>query len=138
MVLKYVSQQKARDSIIKSEENISLKEQENLTNVEIEALRICKVFQMATKKLGVNLSDDISENCKELVILYEMKSVMDDLSSRLPKHEVKDNRTGKVFGALYDNEYVGNVMLSTNISINSRIQHAEWYIQKINCSKLIL
>ena len=140
MVLKELSRQKARDAIIKREENrISLKGQNELTQTEINALNICKVFQKATKeKLGVNLSDDIHENCKDLVILYKMKRVMEDLRTELPKHEVKDERTGKVFGELYDNEYVGNVMLSTNISINAQIQHTEWHIRKISCSKHIL
>ena len=52
--------------------------------------------------------------------------------------KLKDKKTGKVLGELFNNEYVGNVMLATNIEINSRIRHTEWHIQKISCSKLIL
>lgn len=116
-----------------------IKEQKELTKIEKEALEICRSFQYLTKNIvGINLTDDIRENSKHLVLLYKMKEAMEDLRNKLPKHEVIDKRTGKVFGELYDNEYVESVMLSTNIRINSGIQHTEWYIRKINCAKLII
>lgn len=139
MVLKYLSQQKASDTIIREEENKTIKGQENLEEIEIEALEVCKRYQQLTKNVvGINLTNDIRENSKHLVILYRMKRTMETLEKLLPRHEVKDQRTGKVFGKLYDNENVGNVMLSTNISINSAIHHTEWHLRKISCRKLIL
>lgn len=133
MVLTYLSQQKARNEIIKSEENkIPLKEQKELTKIEKEALEICRKFQHLTKNVvGINLTDDVDENNKHLEALYQMRNIMDQLREILPKHEVIDKKTGKVFGELYDNEYVENVMLSTNIRINFGIQHTEWHIKHI-------
>ena len=109
-----------------------------LTSTEKKALEICGKFQKLTKVLGIDLTSNIRENSKDLVILYKMRSIMDELAKILPKHEVIDKRNNKTIGELYDNEYVGNVMLATNIEINSRIRHTEWHIQKISCSKLIL
>ena len=110
-----------------------------LKSIETTALETCKEFQQLTKNtIGINLTNDIRENSKHLVALYKMKNIMNQLAELLPKHEVIDKRTGKHIGELYDNEYIGNVMLSTNISINSGIQHTEWHMRKISCRKLIL
>lgn len=110
-----------------------------LKSIETTALEICEEFQQLTKNtIGINLTNDIRENSKHLVALYQMKRTMDQLAEILPKHEVINQRTGEIIGELYDNEYIGNVMLSTNISINSGIQHTEWHMRKISCRKLIL
>lgn len=109
-----------------------------LTQTEKAALNICGEFQQLTKIAGINLTNDIRECSKDLSALYQMRRVMKGLRAILPKHEVVDQRTGKVIGDLYDNEYVERVMMATNISINSNIQHTEGHIRFICRSKYIL
>ena len=109
-----------------------------LNGIELKAVEICQKVQNECDVLGKNLTDDIRENSKHLVRLYSLRRVMDELSESLPKHEVIDNRTGKSLGYLYDNGYIGGVMMSTNIKVNSAIRHTEWYMSKISCKKLIL
>lgn len=108
-----------------------------LTQNEAKAVEICRRVQNLTKILGKNLTSDIRENSKDLVRLYALRRHMDELSELLPKHEVIDNLTGKSLGYLYDNDYIEGVMMSTNIGVNSAIQHTEWTIG-MNCKKFIL
>ena len=61
-----------------------------LTSSEKKAIEICRSFQYLTKNIvGINLTDDLRENSKHLVLLYQMKRVVDDLRNTLPNHEVK-------------------------------------------------
>ena len=109
-----------------------------LKSIETTAIEICNEFQQLTKNnIGKNLTNDIRENSKHLVALYQMRRTMDQLAEISPKHEVIDKSTGKSIGTLYDNRHIGNIMLSTNIRINSGIQHTEWHIRYV-CRKLIL
>lgn len=112
-------------------------ENQNLTQIEIKAVEICRRVQNLTNILGKDLTSDIRQNSKDLVRLYALKRHMAHLAELLPKHEVIDNRTGKSLGYLYDNDYIGGLMMATNIGVNSAIQHTEWTIG-VNCKKFIL
>jgi len=110
----------------------------NLTQNEQIGVEICAEVQKLCKTLGKNLSNDISENAQHLVKLYKLRRCMDKLSELLPRHAVIDDRTGKLLGYLYDNDYMEGVMMSTNIKVNSAIQHTEGHIRKISIKKYLL
>lgn len=110
----------------------------DLKPIEEQAILTCSVIQRNCKTLGVNLTDDIRENARHLVRLYECRRVMEELHEILPKHEVIDSNTGKSIGTLYDNIRIERVMLATNIDVESAIQHTEWHIGVICRSKYLL
>ncbi|WP_405286409.1 hypothetical protein [Methanobrevibacter sp.] len=103
-----------------------------------EPVEICKQIQELAKEYSINLhlytKDEVASR---LTKLYKIRKALDDLSDLLPKHEVF-HENGKSLGFLYDNEHMGNVMLSTGIRVNAAIQHTEWHFRKFNCKDLIL
>lgn len=103
----------------------------SLKPVELEALSMCSYIQNKCKDLGVNLDTKYDKDYRkvagELTKLYKLRLHMKNLSKVLPKHEVIHNLTGESLGFLYDNDYVEEFMLSTNIDVESQIRHTEWY-----------
>lgn len=103
----------------------------------IEALKICEIIQRLSRKYSVNLHlDNKDEVNHKLTLLYSLRKHLDDLGDTLPKTEVF-HENGKSLGFLYDDEQMGNVMLSTGIKVNAAIQHTEWHFRKFSCKGLI-
>ena len=103
----------------------------------MEALKICEIIQRLSRTYSVNLHlDNKDEVASKLTKLYSLRKNLDDLSDTLPKTEVF-HENGKSLGFLYDDEQMGNVMLSTGIKVNAAIQHAGWYFRNVSCKGLI-
>ena len=103
----------------------------------MEALKICEIIQRLSRTYSVNLHlDTKDEVASKLTKLYSLRKNLDDLSDTLPKTEVF-HENGKSLGFLYDDEQMGNVMLSTGIKVNAAIQHAGWYFRNVSCKGLI-
>ena len=103
----------------------------------MEALKICEIIQRLSRTYSVNLhlynKDEVT---RKLTRLYSLRKNLDDLRDILPKTEVF-HENGKSLGFLYDDEQMGNVMLSTGIKVNAAIQHTEWHFRKFSCKGLI-
>ena len=103
----------------------------------MEALKICEIIQRLSRTYSVNLHlDNKDEVNRKLTKLYLLRKHLDDLGDTLPKTEVF-HENGKSLGFLYDDEHMGNVMLSTGIEVNAAIQHTEWHFRKFSCKGLI-
>ena len=101
-------------------------------------MEICKIIQKLSKNYSINLHlYDKEEVARRLTKLLQLRKSLDELGDILPKHPVY-HENGKLLGHLYDDENMGNVMLSTGIEVTAAIQHTEWYFRKIACDKLIL
>lgn len=100
--------------------------------------QICASIQKLSRDYSINLHlYNKEEVAHRLSKLYQLRKALDDLGDLLPKHEVF-HENGKSLGYLYDDEKMGNIMLSTGIKINAAIQHTEWYFRKFSCGKHIL
>ena len=103
----------------------------------MEALKICEIIQRLSRTYSVNLHlDTKDEVASKLTKLYSLRKNLDDLSDTLPKTEVF-HENGKSLGFLYDDEQMGNVMLSTGIKVNAAIQHTEGHFRNVSCKSLI-
>lgn len=101
-------------------------------------MEICRLIQKLSKNYSINLHLYNKEEVnRRLTKLYQLKKSLDDLGACLPQHPVY-HENGKLLGHLYDNEDMGNVMLSTGIEVNAAIQHTEWYFRKFCCKPLII
>ncbi len=101
-------------------------------------MEICRIIQKLSKTYSINLHlYDKEEVARRLTKLLQLRKSLDELGDILPKHPVY-HENGKLLGHLYNDENMGNVMLSTGIEVNAAIQHTEWYFRKIACDKLIL
>ena len=110
----------------------------NLQLVTIEKMTIdfCSTVQKYCKQLDLSFTT-IQDVSAMLVELTGVKRDLELLRSLNAKHEVIDQRTGKVIGELYDNEKIEGVMMATNISVNSWIDSCEWEIARLT-KKLII
>ena len=103
----------------------------------MKALKICEIIRRLSRAYSVNLHlDTKDEVASKLSKLYSLRKNFDDLSDTLPKTEVF-HENGNSLGFLYDDEKMGNVMLSTGIKVNAAIQHTEWYFRNVSCKSLI-
>lgn len=109
----------------------------DFTKTEKKAIVVCGEIQQMTEVLGKNLTLDIRQNAGDLVRLYKISRILDELRKILPKEEVIDNKTGKSLGFLYTNEYIEGVMLATNIRVGYLIRHTERHLRKISCAKYL-
>lgn len=106
----------------------------NLTTIENMTIEFCGAVQKYCNNIDLSYTT-IQDDSKILVQLYRVERDLDLLQKLNKTHEVVNN--GKVLGELFDNDFIGGVMLSTRMVVAGNIQACEDDIRYLT-KKLII
>lgn len=107
-----------------------------LTTIENMTVKFCAEAKKYISTIDLSYTT-ISDVSKILVKLYSIRRTLDKLETLNRRTEVIDQNTGKSLGYLYDDENIGNIMLSTGIKTNAKIQSCENHIGYLTKQMLI-